>query len=220
MSNTTLGILMVVVGLGLTSGGVLILARKPPEQGSTVRLPVTEPSSRTEERAIGKPPAEGPGARSLTSAEKGIAFEQWVVKRLNREFYSIKEWRSDKYVEGIYADSTLNPDLEIEFRLRDTRKLFAIECKWRGAFEQGDKPFIEWVSQRQIDNYRNFSDSREMPVFVVMGIGGTPDNPEEVFIANLSSLKYPRATVDYLSKFKRVKKDSDFYFDYKNLQLR
>ena len=31
-------------------------------------------------------------------------------ERFSRDFFSIKEWRGDKYVEGIYAESTANPE--------------------------------------------------------------------------------------------------------------
>lgn len=209
MSSTLLGILMVIAGVGLASGGVFILTRKSP---STAESKASPPISKTA--------PEGTNRQVLTSEEKGNAFEKWVVKRFSRDYFSIKEWRGDKYVDGIYAESTTNPDLEIEFRLGAMRKMFAVECKWRAAFDQGDQPFIEWASERQIATYQEFAASRSIPVFVVIGIGGRPDDPENVYVVNLKNLKYPKATAEYLSRFRRSKKDGDFFFDDKKPDLR
>jgi hypothetical protein len=159
-------------------------------------------------------------AETQISEEKGIQFERWVAKRLPREFYTIKDWRGDKYVDGIYAESTQNPDLEVEFHMGQIRKPFAVECKWRRGYDQGEKPYIVWASERQIENYRAFAEAKNVPVFVVIGIGGQPDDPEEVFIVNLISLKYPKATAEYLGQFRRTNKNLDFYYDYKKPELK
>ena len=67
---------------------------------------------------------------------KGDAFEKFVVKSFSREFFTLQEWRSDKYVDGIYAVSNHFPDLEVIFddKLKGVKDVFAIECKWRKRF--------------------------------------------------------------------------------------
>jgi hypothetical protein len=100
------------------------------------------------------------------------------------------------------------------------REVFAIECKWRQKFDQGEKPYITWASERQIDNYRAFAEAKNLPVFVVIGVGGKPDDPDEVFIVNLGGLRYPRATAEYLAQFRRRNKNRDFYYEYKKPELR
>ena len=159
-------------------------------------------------------------AELQVAEEKGIQFEKWVVKRLPRDFYTIKEWREDKYVDGNYAESTKNPDLEVEFHMGQVRKPFAIECKWRQGYDHGEKPYIVWASERQIENYRSFAEGKNLPVFVVIGLGGNPDDPDEVFIVNLNSLKYPKATAEYLGQFRRRNKELGFYYDYKKPELK
>ena len=42
----------------------------------------------------------------IESKMKGDAFEQHVVKRFAPKYFRIKEWRGDKYVDGIYAERT------------------------------------------------------------------------------------------------------------------
>ncbi len=45
------------------------------------------------------------------SQKKGEEFEKFIVKKFNKEYFTLKEWTSDKYIDGIYAESTRNPDI-------------------------------------------------------------------------------------------------------------
>jgi len=147
-------------------------------------------------------------------------FEKWVVKRFSRDFFTIKEWRGDKYENGLYAESSLNPDFEIEFRMGKIRETFAVECKWRKDLNQGRKPGIEWATERQIQNYQNFAKQKGIPVFVVIGLGGAPDNPGDIYIVNLEHLKFPYVTAGYLAHYRRPDKGREFYYDDKRHELK
>ena len=46
---------------------------------------------------------------------KGDNFEKFVVKKFDKKYFTIQEWRSDKYTDGIYAVSNHFPDLEVMF---------------------------------------------------------------------------------------------------------
>jgi hypothetical protein len=212
-NNAVLGYLMILGGLALTTGGIFVVTRKP-QATSTAAAP--SPSSSPLVPASAQPTSQ---PKSLTKDEKGQRFEKWVVKRFSPDYFKIKEWRGDKYVDGIYAESTLNPDLEIEFYMGNIRKSFAVECKWRKSFDKGKKPGIEWATERQIENYRNFSKERGIPVFVVIGVGGEPDNPDELYSIPLEYLKYPYATAEYLANY-RLRGTDYFYYDYKVPALR
>lgn len=214
-SNSVLGLLMIFTGLALASGGVLVMNRKTLE---TTHRPAESLTS--EERPAESLTPEKRPAESLTSEDKGRKFEEWVVRKFNPSYFTIKDWRGDKGTAGIYAESSQFPDLEIEFGLRDRRVIFSVECKWRWSFVGVDNPGIEWASVEQIDHYRRFQRQRGIPVFVVIGIGGEPDNPSELYIANLERLKYPYASVQYLAKFRRTKLGGDFYFDPEKPELR
>ena len=142
------------------------------------------------------------------------------MKRFRPEYFSIKEWRGDKYVDGVYAESSENPDLEIEFRLRGISTTLAVECKWRQSFERRDKVGLTWASSRQIANYQRFADARGLPVFVVIGVGGQPSSPAELYVIPLTKLRYPWANAEYLSKYRRASVGVDFYYDYNKNELR
>jgi len=209
-SNVTLGIALIVFGLGLAGGGVVLLMQRTPKPVMPVGI----------SRADAPYSPDLHQVETISTEQKGRQFEEWVVKRFNKGYFTLKEWRSDKYAEGIYPESSLHPDLEYEFRMREVREPFAVECKWRSRYDTGEKPYIVWAEDRQIENYRSFARERGIPVFVVIGIGGEPDDPAQVFVLNLDNLRFSKTTSEYLAKFSRQVKDSDFFFEYKTKVLR
>src|SRR5476651_2527300 len=48
--------------------------------------------------------------------EKGDKFQKYVVTKFDPAYFRMKEWRSDKYIDGLYPKSNLDPDLVYEFR--------------------------------------------------------------------------------------------------------
>lgn len=149
--------------------------------------------------------------------EKGLRFEKYILHKFNLNFCKVKEWRGDKFTDGIYAESTKYPDIEIEFSLKDTKKLFAVECKWRKGYFQ-DR--IKWARKEQIFIYKCYSEENNIPVFVVIGVGRYPDNPEDVFVIPLDDLTEPFLTLDFLSKYRRLDKNKYFFFDLEKCVLR
>ena len=118
------------------------------------------------------------------------------------------EWRSDKYVDGIYAVSNHFPDLEVMYKAGHTQDSFAIECKWRKSFY---KNHIEWAHDYQIENYKKYAKEVILPVFIVIGVGGEPGHPGEVYIIPLDSIQTNLFTRSQLVPFRKIGKD--FYWN-------
>lgn len=140
--------------------------------------------------------------------QKGDAFEKYVVQQFNRDFFTLMEWRSDKYVNGIYAVSNHFPDLEVMYTAGRTKDSFAIECKWRKRFYKNE---VEWAQHYQVENYKKYAKEVKLPVFIVIGIGGEPGNPKEIYIVPLDSAKTNVFTISDLLPYKKYRKD--FYWD-------
>ena len=151
------------------------------------------------------------------SEEKGRAFEEYVVSHFNKKYFTLKEWRGDKYYEGNYAESNRYPDMEYEFSLGDKIVSFAVECKWRSKFKNEQ---IQWATEEQADIYRKFEKEKDMPVFVVIGVGGSPSDPERVYAVPLKALKLSIAKEDYIRDFMREDKEKNFFLDTENMLLR
>ena len=152
----------------------------------------------------------------LTDNErKGRQFEEWVVSQFPKPEYTIKEWRADKFKDGTYAESTRYPDLEVELKWRNATHLFAVECKYRSSISDS----FEWTSQEKIDIYRKYEQDRNIPTFVIFGIGGTPSSPVEVIMAPLEKLQKPHVTEKYLRSLHHHDLSRTLYYYAKDKRL-
>lgn len=127
--------------------------------------------------------------RSITQPEellKGREFEDYVLTMFDIHKDGqlvLQEWQGDKSLGMIHPENNSNPDFV--FRYGD--KKFAVECKWR---ERLHKDLCKDVfTSKRMEGYMTFSESREMPVTVVLGVGGEPCAPELVYIIPLENLE-------------------------------
>lgn len=146
--------------------------------------------------------------------KNGNDFEKFIVQKFDKKYYNIKEWAGDKYIKGIYADTTQQPDLLIELKYKTVK--FSVECKWKQKLYKGG---IEFASKAQLKRYKNYSKHSKTPVIIAIGLGGKGNVPERLFIVSLENLDTNFLYLNQLEKFEK-KVDSDFYFDAKTMKLR
>lgn len=209
-----MGYLLIGIGLAIVLWGLLLVI-KPKEEVKTRKV-IVQPEKVLENQA------ENDTIKQDSFDEnkaKGDAFERFVVKNFDPKYFTLQEWRSDKYVDGIYPVSNHFPDLEVsfDFKSKGIRQLFAIECKWRkGYFKNG----IEWARDYQIRNYKEYADTIKIPVFVVIGVAGEPDNPQELFIVPLQKMASGTISKNELMSYKKNPEDNRFFWDYSKTELR
>ena len=175
------------------------------------KLPLESASGETETKQVEKTRKKTVSVNEAMdeSKVKGDAFEKFVVLNFDKKYFKIKEWRGDKYVNGTYAESNQYPDLEIRFQLGRHRDLFAVECKWRKNLKNDE---LEWAKDYQLSNYRQFSKERNVPVFVIIGIGGTPDDPEQLYVVPLEKMNGAIVQLKELQPYLKENK-KNFYWD-------
>lgn len=141
--------------------------------------------------------------------EKGDAFEQFVAKMFDKKLFIIREWRGDKFIDGIYAESNKNPDFEIEFVFNNVLSKFAVECKYRTAIH--DRIII--AEKHKINNYRKYSAENNIPVFIALGLSGLPTQPNEFYIIPLNKINSEEMDYYEMQKFRRASIHNKFYYD-------
>lgn len=226
-----MGYIIIVIGLILVVWGIIIV-RKPntADKVETVNKQVndlkiiSETNSidtvieKAQTRKIEIKETKTEKSKEDIDAEnkaKGDAFESFVVKHFEKKYFTLQEWRGDKYVDGNYPVSSHFPDLEVNFKYpkQNINESFAIECKWRKNYY---KNAIEWAHDYQIKNYREYTEKLNIPVYVVIGVGGEPSMPNEVFIIPLSKLKSNTINQNELKAYKRKTVDENFYWKFKD----
>ncbi|MBR4552841.1 MAG: hypothetical protein IKO20_03870 [Bacteroidaceae bacterium] len=130
---------------------------------------------------------------------KGREFEDYVLSLFNiqeSDELFLQEWQGDKSYGIIKPENNSNPDFVFRYKQSE----FAVECKWR------EKLSRDWsndvFSTKKIEDYKHFSEVRNMPVTIILGVGGAPCNPELLYKIPLKKVFYitsgKQSIVDYL----------------------
>lgn len=109
---------------------------------------------------------------------KGRQFEQFVVSLCSdKSRFKLLAWRGDKISGSTYAAETLLPDLHLRHRLDAADVEYLIECKYRSTWgEDGLDLSSQYV------RYHNAAKDNGVELFIALGIGGTPSNPDEFYV--------------------------------------
>ncbi len=136
----------------------------------------------------------------------GRTFESYTLS-----LFGPKDWiivtKTGDFAEklGRKVESDSNPDLIMKHRT--TNKVIAFECKYRSAFKKLNRgEGVVWAQEYQIKNYKVYQEKTHTPVFVVIGVGGKPTNPQHLYLPPLYALKYSLAFKEYLEGFEREAK--------------
>jgi hypothetical protein len=143
------------------------------------------------------------------NVKAGLDFEKFIIQKFDKNYFQIRNWAGDKYVEGRYADTTTQPDIQLSLKLRGKAYPFAVECKWRSE-PKGD--FIRFANDGQLERYKAFAKRENYPVFIALGVGGKAASPDELYILPIEELTKPFLHKDRIGKY-RKKLDTDFFFD-------
>jgi hypothetical protein len=146
----------------------------------------------------------------------GDDFEGFVVKKFKKKYFKLKNWAGDKYIDGIYAETTLHPDLLLEFHLKEHSELFSIECKWRRGFKDAK---VTIANKGQVERYQQFALDNKQPVFMALGIGGVASNPADLYMVPINDLTSNTVTQEWLKKYKLPVMEN-FFYEYKKNQFR
>lgn len=113
------------------------------------------------------------------STMKGRMFEKFVVRLTSDSSrFTHLNWSSDKSVDGIYFLDTLMPDLYLRHRLDFGTVEYYVECKYRSYLPDGTLDI-----STQLNRYhRMISANTKKELFVAIGLGGSPSNPEQFYV--------------------------------------
>jgi hypothetical protein len=233
MSNKMTPYFLIIPGAVLLLSGLGLLIRQRATAAREVPAPVPVPAKQPASES-GQGPAPAGAASATTNAagettslpklsaaaerpaapsnyEKGLDFEKWAVDHINPAYWKLEEWQGDKYHNGQYPESNRNPDLVYKVHVGSSVQRIALECKWRKAFVADE---LQWASPEQIALYKRFQDVRAARVFVVIGVGGIPAAPFNVYVVPLEALKKPAVTRQELQQYRSKNKAGKFYYDF------
>lgn len=109
---------------------------------------------------------------------RGREFEKFVVSLCSdKSRFKLLAWRGDKISGSTYAADALLPDLYLRHQLDTCKVEYFVECKYRSSWgEYG----IDLSSQYLRYHFASKDSGKEL--FIALGVGGTPSDPDEFFL--------------------------------------
>lgn len=176
------------------------------ENGTTTTIAFDDKEPSTLEKMA---PTSLDSQNSADSKDKGDAFEKYIVRCFDEKYFKVKDWTGDKGIDGRYAESNKNPDLIFHFRALTSEGTFAVECKFRQKIDT--EGYVELCYSDQLSRYKEFARKSRMPVFIALGVGGTPDYPEDIFMLPIDKVKHHKMEFYEINRFKKYSGRSFFY---------
>lgn len=133
------------------------------------------------------------------SFKKGELFEKFVEDELFQATDYVLVHRTNTYDqnEARYAEDTLRPDFK--FRCKNTAQEFYVEAKYRTGFNADNK--IEVISYTQIERFKVIQEKENIPIYIAIGYGGIPNNPDSISLIPLNELSYLELYPSYLKRY-------------------
>jgi len=126
----------------------------------------------------------------IVAEEKGRMFEEYTIKYFAKNpRLTLKEWRGDKFLceDKLFPESNMFPDLEYMLATDSDKtngKLFGVECKWRSKVIEED--LVTICREDQFERYKLYGE--QVPTFVALGVGGSPDAPEHFYVIPIGQI--------------------------------
>lgn len=123
---------------------------------------------------------EIPEVEFISQSEmKGRKFEEFVVHLASDSSrFTLLNWSSDKYVDGVCSLDSLMPDLYLRHQLDSATVEYYVECKYRFSLPDGTLD----ISAQLARYWRMISHDGKCELFIAIGLGGTPSNPERFYV--------------------------------------
>jgi len=124
----------------------------------------------------------------------GATFERHVAGLFGKEFRILK-WM----LEGATKEEVdFSPDLEIQHI--KTGRIFGVECKYRSSHFLGR---LAWAKEYQLKKYDRYRQQTGYPLFIVIGLGGTPEKPDYMYFVPAWQAGQTLLNTDALKRYRR-----------------
>lgn len=106
-------------------------------------------------------------------------FEAFVITLFDPLYFRHRRPKAERVLAGKVSEGETVPDLEFEFHQKDVRMRFAIKCVY---YKKTGPSELQLFSPERQQAFRTFEEERRMDLYYILGIGGTPDDPKELYL--------------------------------------
>ena len=134
---------------------------------------------------------------SLPASQKvGCDFESWVLSHFDARIFTPETWNRSGSLDNLATGSGV-PDLYFRFRTESRKDSFHVECVYRTTLLDG---YYTWGNDDKVLQLKQFASSNSEPVFLVLGLGGTPQSPNSVWVIRINKMLASKIRLEDLPK--------------------
>lgn len=163
-----------------------------------------------------RPMASAPVASRRDEAEHVVqdfklqsAFESFVITLFDPLYFKCYRAKAEHVYAGKTMQAETGPDLIFDFNQKETRGRFGITTQY---YRHTPKNEVQLHSHDRQQFIREFESTRDMDVYYVLGFGGRPDDPRELFFVPAKDVNSEYIT---RAELRRYSKSGMFYFNRK-----
>jgi len=145
--------------------------------------------------------------------QKGEAFLQYVIDKFDFSRKSL----TLEYKSETNSKRKSCADLLVRLDTKTDVYRMAVECAWRSKFPENG--LLEWTSQTKLQSMIDDASASYAPLFLVLGIGGTPDLPKDLYAIPIGDSSMNCVRADQSIAYKCNAKGGKFYYDGKTRSL-
>jgi hypothetical protein len=203
----------ILIGL-LVAGGLVIFfsesARRKRKNRFVKDVHVEEQKHLSHREVVNEVPAEKVYEEEIpimeteaptTHLEKKHAFESLIISLFDPLYFSYRKQKFNPVLASDHTDDELAPGLEFQFQNKDTDPIrFAIQCIYLDDVAAEE---LRLFPEERLRMNRQLMDELNIDLYYVIGLGGTADNPAELYLLPGRLLKYELVHKKALEPFRK-----------------
>lgn len=146
------------------------------------------------------------------SRDASVVFEKFVMHLFDPLYFRAFRTRHQTILANGPGENEGYPELEFEFSHKENRVRFAIESIYISELKHRD---IQIASPQQVKAYSQL-DEDDHDLYLVVGIGGAPDDPKEMYLIPVKDIRSPFITYPDLQRYRKY---GMFFYSAENQRL-
>lgn len=147
--------------------------------------------------------------RDVEDLNQKYEFENFIVKILESQKDDFKILK--RTLRSRMYQVSSRPSILLEYI--PTKEKIAIECKFRSSLKQSSVytgKVLKWTTLDQLKEYSNFCEKFKIPLYIAIGLGGSPSEPKKSFCIPFEVAKSTELLPSILEIYKREPTNKSF----------
>jgi hypothetical protein len=126
-------------------------------------------------------------------------FEAFVITLFDPLFFRSERMKHRALV-GNKLSENIQPDLHMRFDHKEATARVAVQCLYKAS---SDKQQLTLFSLKQLQFYTHYEEEHEIPVYYVIGVGGTSSDPKELYLIPAKAIQTEVVNKSFLKPFQK-----------------